>query len=72
MMMMMMIESMGRDCVSELLPSTGLIFIPQVIYEQVEPWWNDIDRENLVIRPSDISGNPTSSHIIAKQGNWRR
>jgi hypothetical protein len=22
------------------------VFIPQVVYEHGEPWWNDIDREN--------------------------
>jgi hypothetical protein len=30
---MIMIMSMGRDYVSELRPPTGLLFIPQVIYE---------------------------------------
>jgi hypothetical protein len=41
---LMMIMSMVRDYVSELRPSMGLLFIPQVIYEHREPWWNDIDR----------------------------
>jgi hypothetical protein len=35
--------------------------------EHVEPWWNDIDRKKLLIRPPELSGNPTSSHLVAKQ-----
>jgi hypothetical protein len=32
--------------VSQLLPLTGLQFIPQVMhYEKAEPRWNDTDRE---------------------------
>jgi hypothetical protein len=30
---------MGRNYVSELRPPTGVLFIPQVIYEHEEPWW---------------------------------
>jgi hypothetical protein len=36
--------SMGRDYVSELRPPTGLLFIPQIIYEYEQPRWNDTDR----------------------------
>jgi hypothetical protein len=50
---------MRWDYVSELRP-TGLLFIPQVIYEHGEPWWNAIDRGNLLIRPTDLSGKYTS------------
>jgi hypothetical protein len=32
------------DHVSELQPPMGLLFIPQVINEYREPWWNDNDR----------------------------
>jgi hypothetical protein len=42
----MMIMSMGWDYVSELLPPTSLLFIPQGIYDNREPWCNDIDRRN--------------------------
>jgi hypothetical protein len=42
--------SMAWDCVCELWPPTGLLFIPQMIYEYEEPRWNDIDRRNLRIR----------------------
>jgi hypothetical protein len=34
---------MAMGC-SELRPSTGLLFIPQVISEHGEPRWNDTDR----------------------------
>jgi hypothetical protein len=33
-----------RENVSELLPQTGLFFIPHMMYEHGEPWWNDIDK----------------------------
>jgi hypothetical protein len=39
-----MFISMESDYVSELLPLTDVLFIPQMIYENGEPWWNDIDR----------------------------
>jgi hypothetical protein len=41
--------SVGRDYVSELRPPTGLLFIPQVIYEYGEPRCNAINRENRKI-----------------------
>jgi hypothetical protein len=43
----------------------SILFIPQVIYELGEPWWNDVDRGKL-IRSPELSGNPTSSHLAAK------
>jgi hypothetical protein len=36
---------MRWDDVSELRPTTGLLFISRVIYERGELWWNDADRE---------------------------
>jgi hypothetical protein len=54
----MIIMSMGCDCVSELRPPAGLLLILQVIYEYREPWWNDIDRGKLLIRPPELSGSP--------------
>jgi hypothetical protein len=45
---MIMIMSMGRDYVSELRPSTGLLFMRKAIHEHGEPWWNVIDRVKLV------------------------
>jgi hypothetical protein len=35
---------MEWDYVSELRPSTCVLFIPQLIYECGERWWNDINR----------------------------
>jgi hypothetical protein len=52
-------------------PLTGQLFIPQVIYEQGEPWWNDIYRI-IPICPPELSGNPTSSHLAANRRNWKR
>jgi hypothetical protein len=43
------------------LPTTGLLLIPQAIYEHGESWWNDVD-----------IGNPTSSHLVANRWNMRR
>jgi hypothetical protein len=50
-----------------LRATNGLLFIPQVIYEHGEPWWIDIDRENITTDPPELSGNSTSSHLLAKQ-----
>jgi hypothetical protein len=44
---------------------TGLLLIPQAIYEHAEPRWNDIGKGNVLIRPPDLSGNSTSSHLAA-------
>jgi hypothetical protein len=66
-MLLMMMMSMGRDYVSELLPPKGLLFILQVIYEHEKTWWNYIDREKLLIRPSELSVNLASSHSVTKQ-----
>jgi hypothetical protein len=41
--------------VSELQPPKGLLFIPQVIYEHEEPWWNYINRGKLMIHPAESS-----------------
>jgi hypothetical protein len=38
-----------------------------MVYEHEEQWWNDIDRGKLLIRPPQLSGNPTSSHPVPKQ-----
>jgi hypothetical protein len=60
---MMMIKPMERYFVSELQAPTSSLFIPQVIHEHREPWWNDIDKGKLVIRPPQLSGNSTSRII---------
>jgi hypothetical protein len=46
---------------------TGSIVISTVIYKHGKPWWNDIGRGKLLIRSPELSGNPTSSHLLAKQ-----
>jgi hypothetical protein len=38
-----------------------------VIYGHGEPGWNDIDRGKLLIRRPELSGNPNSSYLLAKQ-----
>jgi hypothetical protein len=60
---MMMIMPMESDCVCKLRTSTGLWFIPQVIYEHKESRWNDIDRGKLLIRPTELFANPTSRNL---------
>jgi hypothetical protein len=37
---------MESDYISELWPPIGLLFIPQMVDEYEEPWWNGIDRGN--------------------------
>jgi hypothetical protein len=32
-----------------------------------EPWWSDIYRGKLLIRPPELLGNPAGSHITTKQ-----
>jgi hypothetical protein len=62
-MELMMIMSMG----CRLLPPVSLLVISQVIYEHKEPWWNDIDKGILQIRPPELSCKPANSHLVAKQ-----
>jgi hypothetical protein len=38
--------SMGGNYVFELLPTMGLFFVPQIIYEYGEQQWNNTDRRN--------------------------
>jgi hypothetical protein len=64
---------MGQDDDSELWLPMGLLFIPHVIYiyiyiyEHGEPWWNDVSKGKLLIHPPELSGNPTSSHLVVNQ-----
>jgi hypothetical protein len=58
--------------VTELWPPTGLLSILQIIYAHGEPWWNDVDKEKVLIRPLELSGNRTSSHLVASRRNGRR
>jgi hypothetical protein len=38
-----------------------------VIYEPGELWWNYIDKGKLMISPTELTGIPVSSHIMANQ-----
>jgi hypothetical protein len=68
-----MIVSMGWDYVSELLLPTGVLFIPQVIYEHGEPWWNDIERGRLLILQPELYGIIAAESCTKKSwGTWRR
>jgi hypothetical protein len=58
-----MIMLMGRDYVFKMQPPMSLLFMPQIIYEHGEPWWNDINRVKLLIHQPEVSGNPTSRVI---------
>jgi hypothetical protein len=40
-----------------------LLFIPQTIYGRGQPWWDDIDREKLLILLPELSGSLTSRVI---------
>jgi hypothetical protein len=51
--------SMGSHHVSELWPPMGLLYIPQVIYECGEQWWND-DRLN----PKKSEKTPSQCHSV--------
>jgi hypothetical protein len=44
-----------------------LLFILLVTYEHGEPWWHDTGRGKLLICPPELSGNPTSNQLVAKQ-----
>jgi hypothetical protein len=62
----------GLKLVSELLPPTDLLLVLKVIYEHGKPWWNDIDRGKLLIRPPEFCGSTTSSHLVASRRNGLR
>jgi hypothetical protein len=43
-----------------------------MIYEYVEPWWNDIGRVKLLTRPPEHSGNPAAELPSSKAGGTGR
>jgi hypothetical protein len=54
-------------------PSTGLLFILQMIYEHGEQWWNDVCRGKLVIRPPERSlVNLSAEQSSSKSGGSGR
>jgi hypothetical protein len=74
MLYIQMVMLMGRDYISELQSPTGLSFIPQVIHEHREPWWNNIDRAwvqiplkawmFVLVLSSSSSSSSCSCHLI--------
>jgi hypothetical protein len=56
---------MGWDYVSELRPQTGLLFIPQVIYEHQEPWYVQKKTNNSSSRV--LCQSYQQIHLVAKQ-----
>jgi hypothetical protein len=65
----MIIMSMGWDYVSKLRRATGILFIPQAIYQHRVPWWNDIGRENSwFVHQSYLAILPVES----SSRKWRR
>jgi hypothetical protein len=58
----------GWEYVSELRPPTGLLFIPQVIYQHGGTRWSVIDRRKL-IRPPGLSGSTISKAGGTGEGN---
>jgi hypothetical protein len=57
--------SMMWDYVSELWPPTGLLFIPQVIYEFGELRWND-----MTGNPKNSEENYPSVTLSTKNLTW--
>jgi hypothetical protein len=51
--------SIERDYISELLPPTDLLFIPQMIDEFREQRWNNIDR----MKPNNLEKNLSSDTL---------
>jgi hypothetical protein len=51
---------MGLDYVSELLPLTDILFIPQMIHEYGERRWNDIGRG----KPKNSEKNLSQCHCV--------
>jgi hypothetical protein len=56
--------------VSELRPPTGLLFIPQAIYEHGEPWWNVVERQKLLTCSPEQSYQ--QRHVVASRRNGKR
>jgi hypothetical protein len=61
-----MIMSMGLEYDCELRLPTEILFIPQLIYGHGNHG-GMISTGGILIRPPELSGNPTSSNLVAKQ-----
>jgi hypothetical protein len=61
-----------RDYVSELLPPTGLLSIPPVIYKNGQPWLNDNGREKPEERWEEPDPVPLNPLQIPHGLTWAR
>jgi hypothetical protein len=61
---------MASDHVSELQPPTGILLMPQMIYEHGVSWWNYNDRGNRRTRRKIYPSTPLSKipHILTDPG----
>jgi hypothetical protein len=64
---LMITMSTELDYVSEMRPPTCLFFIPRVIYQHGEPWWNDIDRGNSLLVNQSSLVFLKQSHLVENQ-----
>jgi len=48
---------MSVECVSQQRSPTSIVFIPHMVHEQGESWWNDIDR----VKPKNSEKNLSTS-----------
>jgi hypothetical protein len=39
-----------------------------MIYEHGKSWWNNVNRRKLLLRPPELSGNPTNRDIWQQVG----
>jgi hypothetical protein len=70
---MIVTMSMGLHYFSELRPTMDLFFIPQVIMSMENHRGMISTGENLWFdNQRDLSGETTSSHLVAKQRNWAK
>jgi hypothetical protein len=57
---------MGWDYVSELLSVMDILFIPEILYECGERWWNDIDRGKL----KNLDNSYSSATLSTTNPTW--
>jgi hypothetical protein len=55
---------MGKDSISDLWPTTGLLFIPQVIYAHGKLGWNNINRGKI---PDLFTRDLWKYYLVANQ-----
>jgi hypothetical protein len=66
--LVMMIMSVGLYHVSELWIPVGILFIPQVIYDNGEPWWMISTGENFPsVHQNALWQSYQQSYLVANQ-----